>query len=314
MASLHSWVVASLLTCGCALRLHNRDTPRRGIPRQVFITGPFAEESEHGKRIISNVTAVSFLQTGSTRRAPRARFATLRREGATIRFFDDVGMNKSAYEISEALEKAGVVDSAFRAFALLRPMAFKADLWRYMVLWDQGGIYLDMNVRVLQNLSTWIDFQRDELLLIQDEARRSYWNAIMASTPRNSALGVVIREVVRGVLQHSYGKNDLDITGPVALYRILHSIEDIDQHITVQHKLYVRSTACGSFPEPPCSVEVVGLGPRNDGLVIARKDADLHKEVHGASHYSNLYAKKQVYCDDVGDALPACTSTGPQQV
>lgn len=145
---------------------------------------------------------------------------------------------------------------------------------------------------------------KDELFLVRDAIPESYWNAVMAARRRNQALEVVIREVVEAVLNHEYGSTDLDITGPMALYRVLHSIDGIEQHITVQHELFIRSHNCGEFPGPPCSVEIVGTGRRNKDVVIARKEPSLQKAVHGPGHYSTLYRKRAVYCDEPGPPCP----------
>lgn len=290
-----------------AERRHGEPQPEPArIPKTVFVTGPFSEESESRRDIVGNISAISFLR----RREPSPdKYAVVRAGGATVKFFDDRTMAQSAYEISNVLSQAGVVDSAFEAFESLRPMAYRADLWRYMVLWHEGGIYLDMNVRVLQNLSSWINFDKDRLLLIQDGMPGRYWNAIMAARPRDEALEVVIRHVVRSVLRHSYGRNDLDITGPEALYRALRFFDGVDKHITVRHKLQIKSSNCGAFPKPPCAVEVVGTSKRNKGVVIARKEPSLQGAVHNDGHYSKLYLERAVYCDEPGPPCPAFTPT-----
>ena len=50
-------------------------------------------------------------------------------------------MEESVREISRVLEKGGIVKGAYKAFTMLRPMAYRADLRRVMVLWMYGGLY-----------------------------------------------------------------------------------------------------------------------------------------------------------------------------
>ena len=51
-------------------------------------------------------------------------------------------MLASMKSLDGPLAAAGVPGAA-KAFETLRPGAFKADLWRYAILWGCGGIYVD---------------------------------------------------------------------------------------------------------------------------------------------------------------------------
>ena len=124
-----------------------------------------------------------------------------------------------------------MVTNAFQAFTNLRPGDQRADLWRYMVLWDEGGVYLDMHIRLLQPLSSWINFDSDDLVLVKDLGYESYWNALMAASPKDVRLELLIKEVVRRIKDHEYGKSTLDVTGPQVLYQITSS-----QHPIVQYQ------------------------------------------------------------------------------
>ena len=42
---------------------------------------------------------------------------------------------------SRDLRAAGVESGVYSAFRALRPGAFRADLWRYIMLWAHGGMY-----------------------------------------------------------------------------------------------------------------------------------------------------------------------------
>ena len=53
-------------------------------------------------------------------------------------FFDDQAQRESMRGLDAALKEAGA-PGALAAYERLRPMAFKADLWRYAILWACGG-------------------------------------------------------------------------------------------------------------------------------------------------------------------------------
>jgi len=249
-----------------------------GIPKVVFVTGSWPQ--------------------GSVDRGQKLDELALER-GTVLHYFDDEQRDASAQNISDILESVGVVSSAYRAFTSLRPIAYKADLWRYMILWDQGGIYLDVNIQLQQDLATWVDFERDELVLVRDQEPGRFWNAMIASTPRHPALAVIIRSVVRQVLAHSYGDNDLDITGPQALSRALAQVRLSAPRINTRFLLREEvQGACGSYPNPPCRIRIYNP---DDGMVLATKGRASHEVTH--DHYSKLYKLHQVYCDEPG---PPC--------
>ena len=141
--------------------------------------------------------AVSLLQQWSVARdVVSARFAQHLPSDADIRYLTDSDMDHSAKKISQRLAEAGVVRDAYAAYNNLRPPAYRADLWRYMALWDEGGVYLDMNIRLLAPLATWVNFKNDTLVMVEDRPKGCYWTAMMAAAPRQRPLEELIREVV----------------------------------------------------------------------------------------------------------------------
>jgi len=248
-----------------------------GIPKVVVVAAPYPRGSPEHRRILD---------------------ALALERGVELQYFDDEDTRASAESISRALEDEGVVSSAYEAYTSLRPFAYKADLWRYMVLWHQGGVYLDMNIQLWDDLSSWIDFDRDELVLVNDQASGRYWTGMMASRPRCRGLAAVIRDVVRGVLSRSYGEGDLDITGPQALSR---SLQRSSERSRVRASCRLREEAqgdCGSYPKPPCRVRIYSS---EDGSVLATKARPRHESAQ--DHYSSLYKMHAVYCDEPG---PPC--------
>jgi mannosyltransferase OCH1-like enzyme len=72
-------------------------------------------------------------------------------------------LDESTKAISKNLEKLGIF-GGYKSFKDLRARAFRSDLWRWMVLWDEGGIYIDSKF-VFNNKTDWIDFEYDEFLI-----------------------------------------------------------------------------------------------------------------------------------------------------
>lgn len=218
-------------------------------------------------------------------------------KGTEFRYYDYAALNRSVNEISALLEKDGV-DNASAAFHELRPRSYRTDLWRYMILWQNGGIYLDAKMALLAPLAEWVDQARDPLALCWDmgEAKDTYWTAMIAARKRNPTLKAIIKKIISNTLTHYYGEEDdvhgdLDITGPEMLTRVL------------RHE-HVR-------PRTDCQLNNIEdqlvVVSSSDGRYIAGAVKSVHGKMRNCTNcdsYSELYADHQVYCSEPG---PACT-------
>jgi len=278
--------------------LHESEGRSSGIPLTVFVTGKWDPLSRQAAEAFTNLQQSSLLQLSSlTEDLQRVHSATIRPflpNGTTMLYFTDYEMERSVCEISLRLSDAGVVDDAYDAFMSLRPMAFRADLWRYMILWDQGGVYLDVNLKLRAPLTDWINFTSDDLVLVEDRKSRKYWNAMMAASPRDNRLEKVIHSVVRKIKQNYYGPDCLSITGPAALW----------QALLGQRKPRVEYKWTG--------VSVVDMKTRR--RQIASKDSHLHELLSGfghkeSQHYSVFWRRHEVYCKEADGCAKAFSST-----
>lgn len=247
-----------------------------GIPKQVYATVPSSIDAELVEELRKNIEEVAGFSAEQ------------------LHIFTDEQMNASAHMISAELEKAGV-KSSYEAFAALRPGAFKADLWRYMVLWSAGGIYLDESIRLLKPFDSWLNLDDDRLVIVKDSVDNAYWNAMMASMPKHPALLPVIATAVYHVQEHFYGTDALQVTGPKMLFQALSGQLDNGVKVKLQLKQEVTPD-CGGFPQKACNETVVHLDNEQD--VVATKDYRAHTAVHHEAHYSNLWNLHQVYCDE----------------
>ena len=255
-----------------------------GIPNIIWVTGPWDDHSEEAAHMRGNLRVKRFLRTKlqaklAAQSFAARRFASVAPPNASFRYLDNDDMDRSAQEISHRLAQAAVAQDVYAAFNLLRPAAFRADLWRYMVLWDSGGVYLDMNLRLTTPLSAWIDFERDDLVLVHDHCGSAYWNAMMASAPRSRPLELVIQEVVRRIEKRSYGKNPLDVTGPLVLYSETHA-----EHPKVEFEWDGKRV----------------LDVATHRTQIASKDSELHYSGNQLTHYDSLWHGHAAFCDEAG--------------
>lgn len=137
--------------------------------------------------------------------------------------------------------------SVVDAYDCIMPGAYKADLWRYCVLYQNGGIYMDIKLRPVNGfrLNTLLDKThyvldrphyrtranlKDELEIVNKPDPVKYYhsisdsnvwktyvglyNALIVSYPKNPFMLKCIHTVVENCKNRSYGFNPLYPTGP----------------------------------------------------------------------------------------------------
>lgn len=106
------------------------------------------------------------------------------------------------------------------SFNKLKPGAYKADLWRYCILYIHGGIYLDIKYKCangfkLLDLTDQEYFVKDRLYGLDNKPKkRGIYQALICALPRNQELYQCIQKIVYHVKHNSYNNNDLSVTGP----------------------------------------------------------------------------------------------------
>jgi mannosyltransferase OCH1-like enzyme len=109
-----------------------------------------------------------------------------------------------------------------KAYDTLIPVAFKCDLFRYCLIYKEGGIYLDikfepMNGFKLLHLAKWHEVWASEGLNIIN-------NGIIVSAPGNPILGRAVNMIKYNVKNRITGKYPTSATGPQLLTDALLSI------------------------------------------------------------------------------------------
>ena len=133
---------------------------------------------------------------------------------------------------------------ALESYDKLIPGAFKADLFRYIRLYLEGGIYFDSsfipsnsNIKLIGNVIK----ETDEFVSAYDRPKDSIYNAFMASVPGHPILKKAIDMCIYNITNELYGVNALDITGPMLLGRAAKSIGLLDETKTVRYFKLVKN-------------------------------------------------------------------------
>jgi hypothetical protein len=106
------------------------------------------------------------------------------------------------------------------AYDKLIPGAFKADVWRYCILYIKGGIYLDIKFHCVNNFKlitltekeNWVS-ERDQFL----SEEKGIYQALLISMPYNEKLKCCIDSIVTHAKTSYYGVHAICVTGPALL-------------------------------------------------------------------------------------------------
>ena len=143
--------------------------------------------------------------------------------------------------------KQNYSEDVLNAFDKLVPGAYKADLWRYCILYKEGGIYLDIKFKCARNFKLIELTQKEHFVLDRPFAKiinvaeelniinnlnyysniflnidTNFWqnrnlgiyNAVMVCKPKNPYLLECINKIVKNTKTNYYGYNPLYVTGP----------------------------------------------------------------------------------------------------
>lgn len=98
------------------------------------------------------------------------------------------------------------------AYNSLIPCSYKSDLWRFCILYINGGIYLDIKYQCVNNFK-FIALTEQEHF-VRDRPEGHTYTALIVSLPKNEILLKCINQIVENVNNRFYGNTSLDPTGP----------------------------------------------------------------------------------------------------
>jgi hypothetical protein len=172
-------------------------------------------------------------------------------------------------------------------FDKLTPGAYKADLWRYCVLYKKGGIYLDIKYVCADNFKL-IEIADKEYFVedfpigyipgLESVALRGIYQALLVVMPMNEILGRCIKEIVRYAKEDCYSHlSPLAVSGPSLLARM---IDDREVSLTFTQT------------KEPETIHHIYLKDRE----ILRTYSEYRKEQSAlAEHYTHYYLKGETF-------------------
>jgi len=115
--------------------------------------------------------------------------------------------------------------------------ASQADLWRLVVLYNEGGLYMDIDAHFIWPLHKIIEPEYEELFLTTKKHMSNYFIAVQKGNP---IIKDTIDLVVKNIQTENIGSGVYSLTGPGALNAAIGERE-------VNYKLYKYICVQGSF-------------------------------------------------------------------
>lgn len=111
-----------------------------------------------------------------------------------------------------------------KAFNSVIPGAYRADLFRYMVLYIHGGVYMDCKSSTIVPLRQFLPPDAS-MATFRDRVRGTIQISFLAAEPRHPVIERSLQIAFQRIDRREYGDNMLDITGPQVCGRALNELE-----------------------------------------------------------------------------------------
>jgi mannosyltransferase OCH1-like enzyme len=198
--------------------------------------------------------------------------------------------NHYLYDDNECLKfiKENYDDEVVNAYNSLVPGAYKADLWRYCILYINGGIYIDIKFECINEFK-FISLLDKEYIVLDRKVgwynkgwhniQKGIYNGLMICKPKNKLLFEMIKTIINNIKNNFYGLNSLNPTGPI-LYGITY--EKYNKLINNYELTYAENGIHILYNKVPI-------------LKIYNKYRDEQKSYQKTRHYGVLWDNKHIY-------------------
>ena len=178
------------------------------------------------------------------------------------------------------------------AFRTLRPYAYKADLAKYCLLYERGGIYADLAYFFVRGVPR----DQQKLSVFRDFLSSTPWDTalgVVAAPPRHKALAKAIDLVCANVKREHYGQTALCPTGPTLFGKAIALTCEAEDLVVGEAVWLAQPLSAAEPSEKPSHC----LSHRGDLVAIKRKRGGGSMSQLGISgnRYNRLWRSRQVY-------------------
>ena len=170
-------------------------------------------------------------------------------------------------------------ETTLDAFNRLIPGAYKADFWRYCVLYKIGGIYLDIKYKPVNGFKFINLTEKEQWVLDADKI--GIYNALMVCKPGNPILLKAINQIIENVNNNYFGDHCLKPTGPLLLSGYFS--DDDKKNFELKHIYHINYKKY--------------IFIKNDYIIFETYDGYVreNEENKNLPHYSILWGEGKIY-------------------
>jgi hypothetical protein len=180
----------------------------------------------------------------------------------------------------------------------INPGAFKADLWRYCILYKYGGFYADVDSLCFNSINKFVTNPNVEFIIPIDLNRcinkHCLFNGFIGTIPNNPILLECITQIVHNVKHGIIPAFNLDICGPGLIGQktnIYLGLHEKDSFVGKEGFLNISDG-----PGPIKSIHFLRFRER-DEFVTDYKHNMLFQNKNGNSNISNIYRAECNTCN-----------------
>lgn len=206
----------------------------------------------------------------------KANYDLLVQGNPKIKFhlFDERDCRKFIYENFDK--------EVLNAYDRLVPCSYKSDLWRYCILYKNGGIYMDIKYQCVNGFK-FISLTEKEYF-VRDYYIGDTYTALIVALAGNQILLNCINQIVENVKNNYYGENSLYPTGPALL----------GKYFTQEEKNSMEMYHSLTLVENKCNMYYIVKGDR---IILRWYDGyrEEQSKFQKLKHYGELWSARNIY-------------------
>jgi hypothetical protein len=178
------------------------------------------------------------------------------------------------------------------AYNKLVPIAFKADLFKFLIVYTHGGIYMDFSMECLIPLNDVVNGY-NEILTRDKDAPNGLCVGFFGSVKETKLLRIAIEKCIHNITHNRYGVHPLDVTGPLmfgGVYKELNNVNDIPLGKITKNQ-YVYDMADQIYIYDGDSPIIKTRIDNHYSILYNDKKHDLY--------YGNLWHRGQIYMEEL---------------
>jgi len=184
-----------------------------------------------------------------------------------------------------------------QAFDRLKPYAYKADLGRYCLLYEGGGLYSDVALAHEQQLriptNRGFAAFREPFPWMDDPG--GVTNSLLWAKPKRPEMELIINKVLAHCRDRFYGRSSLDPTGPWLLGKVCAAVATDQWRSGSDNDQYIGICSDPRRGEP-IHFQTCESEPRRVAFRIPRTGSDWSIfNMKGVNNYTHMWQRKDVY-------------------